>query len=390
VDIVNLKIFADRAAASVEKIGLLIRGVPCTINAQVLNRIGEAFDGDLSAYDWRFAIKENYNSNAPCLRADSVTVDDDTLTAVISTMSTTQLLAAFTEIDQIKTLIGEFTGVIGENDNFVIQFEINVKNRVDADDLPPEPIDEYAKITYVDGQDAENLQDAKNYTDEKVGQFQNLFFYMTESTSATDGTVSFNVKPSGAGTIVNAWGGDITTVSRQVFGFQYTTQNPFTLTPNSPFTVVVPYRNLATNRSYYARYVVTATHSTLNGGNPITLFDLTRGPTTSNNATYDVEFNIVNNQTTELVLPVGTVLEYKIYAYVSTATGTMSILVNDSANTMLVARSERVGQTYAVSIITHPRGYDESQENFNEYMYAAIGQTIIDNALLEGRLNGNS
>lgn len=254
----------------------------------------------------------------------------------------------------------------------------------------PAPIDEYAKTDYVDAKDAETLQNANDYTDEKVGQFQNLFFYMTGSTSATAGTVSFNVKPSGTGTIVNAWGGNLTTVSRQVYGFQYTTQNPFTLTPNSPFTVVVPYRNLQTTRSYYARYVVTAMHSTLNGGNPITLFDLTRGPTTPNNATYDVEFTIVNSQTTELVLPVGTVLEYKIFAYVSTATGTMSILVNDNENTMLVARSERVGQTYAVSIITHPRGYDESQENFNEYMYASIGQTIIDNALLEGRLNGNS
>lgn len=152
MDILNLKIFADRAAASVEKIGLLIRGVPCTLNVQVLNRIGEAFDGDLSAYTWRFAVKESYNSNAPCLRADSVTVEDDTLTAIISIMNTTQLAYVFTEIDQIETLIAEFTGVIDDADAFVIQFEINVKNRVDPNELPPTPIEEYAKITYVDEQ----------------------------------------------------------------------------------------------------------------------------------------------------------------------------------------------------------------------------------------------
>lgn len=254
----------------------------------------------------------------------------------------------------------------------------------------PAPIDEYATIDYVDAQDAETLQDAKDYADEKVGQFQNLFFYMVGSTSATAGSVAFNIKPSGDGTLIPAWGGALTTVSRQVYGFQYTTQNLFTLTPNSPFTVVVPYRNLQTTRSYFARYLVTATHPTLNSGNPITIFDLTRGPTTPNNATYDVEFNIVNNQTSELVLPAGTVLDFKIYAYVATATGTMSILINDNANTMLVARSERVGQTSATSIITTARGISESQENFNEYVYEAIGQTIIDNALLEDRLNGNS
>lgn len=239
---------------------------------------------------------------------------------------------------------------------------------------------DYALKTYVDDQDEAVLQNAKDYTDEKVGQFQNLFFYITSSTSATNGTAVLNVKPTGAGTVVDAWDGPLTTTLRQVYGFQYITENDFTLMPNSPITVVVPYRNLQTNKAYYAQYITTIQHTSLNSGNPITMFDLMRGPTTPNNPTYDVEFTTVNNQTEELLLPAGTALYFKIFARTSLTTATMSILVNDSQNTMLISRSERVGQTSATSIITNARGEPQSVENVLDYVIVSLGtyEDVLD------------
>lgn len=255
------------------------------------------------------------------------------------------------------------------------------RNTISVDSQWSDPIF-ISSITkdYVNEQDEATLEDANGYTDSKFGAVESLFFYMLTSTSATDGTVSLNVKPTGAGTLIPAWGGNLTTELRQVYGFTYTSANESRLIPNSPFTIHIPYRSLQTNRTYNARYVVTAQHATLNGGAAFTVFDVTRNGTTPGNATYDVEFNAVNNQTTELVLPVGTVLTFSIYASVSSATGTMSILVNDSSDTMLIARADRVGQTSATSIITNVTGTQQSQESYNTYVYNALGtyEDVLD------------
>jgi hypothetical protein len=206
---------------------------------------------------------------------------------------------------------------------------------------------------------------------------KSMSLYITGSSGATVGTLSHS-HPSDTGTVVPAWGGSLTNVERQLFGFQLTTEQNSVILPNNVYNVILPLSNLSANRSYKLRAILTVQHPTLNGGAELTIVDDYIATFEPVSEEMKLLAQFANQHPDPVSYPAGSIINIELWGSVLSSTGTLSLLVNDSNNVAVLSRNDYSSNVSANDVMTNSTGGLITQEAFNIQTMATINGILFE------------